>query len=52
MSQVGTGNQVLGDHGQRIEPNRVYSTEREREQIYKAIAHSTEHGSGPTLSRD
>ena len=35
-SQVGTGDQVLGDCGQRTELNaeRVYSRKREREQIY------------------
>ena len=36
LSQVGTGDQVLGDCGQRTELNaeRVYSRKREREQIY------------------
>ena len=47
MSQAGTGNQVLGDRGQRIESNRVYSGKRERFIKW----HSTEHGSRPTLSR-
>ena len=29
LLQLGTGNQVLGDHGQRIEPNTQFIAERD-----------------------
>ena len=38
MSQVGTGNQVLGDRGQRIEPHREFIPEREGADLLSASA--------------
>ena len=34
LLQLGTGNQVLGDHGQRIKPNTQSLQQKEREQVY------------------
>ena len=43
VSQVGTGNHILGVHGQRIEPNtqRVNSRKRERDLLSDSTLHRT-----------
>ena len=41
LSQVSTGNQVLGDHGQRIELNTQFIAEMERDLLSDSTLHRT-----------